>query len=311
MTIINNSGYPANQVYLVFLARPYSETFDYNIHRIKWTDSTFPIIDPNDNSVTFGDYKYANYSTTLSQLSQDPITGHHFFYLPKKVDSSVPDGDSGFDSGRLWLSFRTPTYFRVFIDEPPPKGTGHLTYAFPTFMNSTNPNANTIFDFFEPQLAKDGATVHADTTNVESVAMPLLYELKNGATSKGKKGLDRSLRELRGAFLNDPVFKGLVTPVGIMAPGHGIELGKLSSTYFSKYVTYCWKHWKDNTLTFEYPKVLLRGPARWATMIDWPLPARLTPARRPTISTGPPVVTSFFAMASLMGWIMILPSLIT
>ena len=51
LTIINNSGYPANQVYLVFLARPYSESFDYNIHRIKWTDSTFPIIDPDDNSV--------------------------------------------------------------------------------------------------------------------------------------------------------------------------------------------------------------------------------------------------------------------
>ena len=78
----------------------------------------------------------------------------------------------------------------------------------------------------------DGATVHADTTNVESVAMPMLYELKNGATSIGKKGLDRSLRELRGAFLNDPVFKGLVTPVGIMAPGHGIELGQTFSYLF-------------------------------------------------------------------------------
>ena len=73
-------------------------------------------------------------------------------------------------------------------------------------------------------------------------------------TSLGKKGLARPLRELRGAFMTDPVFKGLVTPVGIMAPGHGIELRVLSSTYFDKYVTYCWKHWKDNTLTFEYPK---------------------------------------------------------
>ena len=71
-------------------------------------------------------------------------------------------------------------------------------------MNPTNPNANTIFDFFEPQLATDGATVHADTTNVESIAMPLLYELKNGDASLGKKGLNRSLKELRRPFLTTP-----------------------------------------------------------------------------------------------------------
>ena len=38
-----------------------------------------------------------------------------------------------------------------------------------------------------------------------------------------------------------------------MAPGHGIELGKLSSAYYKNYVDYCWQHWTDNTLTFEYP----------------------------------------------------------
>ena len=82
VTIINNSGYPANQVYLVFLARPYSETNDYDIHRIKWTDSTFPIIDPSDDTVTFGDLAYADYSTTLDRLSQDS-DGNHYFYLPQ------------------------------------------------------------------------------------------------------------------------------------------------------------------------------------------------------------------------------------
>jgi Beta-1,3-glucanase len=84
--------------------------------------------------------------------------------------------------------------------------------------------------------------------------MPLLYELKNGATSINTKGLDRSLKELRRAFLSDPIFKILVTPEGILAPGHSIDLGKFPSAYFTNYVAYCWKHWKDNVLTFEYPK---------------------------------------------------------
>jgi len=258
LSIVNNSGRPASQIYLVFLARPYSETLSYNTHRIKWEDATFPIIDPADDTVTFGDYSYANYSTTLDKLSRDPVTGNHYFFLPKKENAAVPNDKAGFDSGRLWLSFQTPTYFRVY-NLPPPKGVGHLTYASPTFMDPSNPNATTVFDFFEPQLSVtpggDICTVHADTSNVESIAMPLLYQLYNGETLVGNKtkGLNRSLRELRQLFSADPVFYRLVTSVGIMAPGHGIELGKLSSTYYTNYVDYCWQHWTDNTLTFEYP----------------------------------------------------------
>ena len=84
VTIINNSGYPDDQVYLVFLARPYSETFEHNIHRLKWGDSTFPLIDLNDDTVTFGDYRYANYSTTLDKLSNDPIPATISFTCPRR-----------------------------------------------------------------------------------------------------------------------------------------------------------------------------------------------------------------------------------
>lgn len=259
LTIINNSGYPDNEVYLVFLARPYSETDPHNTHRLCWQHdeflATFPILDPNfDNTVTVpgaNSNPYADYSTTLDKLQRDAVTGHRYFYLPQKVDETIPNNKAGFDSGRLWISFKKPVYFHVFIDP-----TYHwLTYTQPTFANPTDANYTTIYDFFEPQLAvsPDGInTVHADTTNVESVAMPMLYELKNGATSLGKKGLAQPLRTLRGAFLADPVFKGLVIPTCIMAPGHGIELGKLSSTYYDTYVNYCWQHWTDNLLAFVY-----------------------------------------------------------
>lgn len=257
LTIINNSGHPASQIHLVFLARPFSETLGYNTHRIKWGDKTFPIINPADDTVTFGDYNYANYSTTLDKLSRDPATGNYYFFLPKKENSAVPNNKAGFDSGRLWISFKTPCYFRV-TNLPPPDGVGHLTYAAPALWNASDPNVNTVFDFFEPMLAVsvDGTTctVKADTSNIESVAMPLLYQLYNNETLVGNKtkGLNRPLRELRQPFLADPVFKSLVTPVGVLAPGHGIDINKFPPDYYNNYINYCWDYWKDNLLAFVY-----------------------------------------------------------
>jgi hypothetical protein len=263
LTIINNSGYPDNQVYLVFIARPYSEANSHNTHHLVWQRDefmpAFPIMDQNyDNTVTIpgaNSNPYADYSTTLDKLQRDPTTGRHFFYLPSKENDSVPNDKAGFDSGRLWISFKTPCYFHVFWDTK----NNWLTYTQPTFANPTDANYNTVYDFFEPQLAvsTDAVpryTVHADTTNVDSVAMPLLYQLYNNGTLVGgkTKGLNKSLGTLRAAFLADPVFKTLVTPTCIMAPGHGIELGKLSSTYFDNYRDYCWQYWQDNLLAFVY-----------------------------------------------------------
>ena len=194
LTIINNSGYPDHEVYLVFIGRPYSETDPHHTHHLVWQHDeflpTFPVMDPvYDNTVTVpgaNSNPYADYSTTLDRLPRDPVTGHSFFHLPQKVDETVPNDKAGFDSGRLWISFKKPVYFHVFID---PKY-HWLTYTQPDFTNPTDANYTTIYDFFEPQLAvsPDGInTVHADTTNVDSIAMPLLYELKNGPFPWGKR----------------------------------------------------------------------------------------------------------------------------
>ena len=165
-----------------------------------------------------------------------------FFFLPQGVTA----GDDKGCHGRLWLSFKKPTYFRV---------ESGIKYAQPSISNENDANFGTVFDFFEPEVGL-GGHVHADTTNVDMVSMSMLYELKNNGTSIGIKGFKRSVGELRQAFLNDPVFGALVTPTRIVCPGQASYLAPplaFPSDYFNNYIDYCWQHWTENTLTFEYP----------------------------------------------------------
>ena len=246
LTIINHSGYAANQVYLAFLAIPYGD--DPNFHHIIWQHDEFlpifPRIDPIDNTETVegaNNNPYANYSTTLDRLSIDS-NGNHYFYIPQGVTTVDNKGCHG----RLWLSFKKPMYFHV------DSATG---YAQPSISNDGDANFYTVFDFFEPAVTSDDA-VHADTTNVDMVAMSMLYELKNGDSSLGIKGFNRSVGALRQAFLGDPVFSALVTPTRIVCPGQAGDLNPplaFPADYFDKYRDYCWQHWTDNPLTFEYP----------------------------------------------------------
>ncbi len=283
LTIINHSGYPDNQVYLVFWAIPYSETdLNNNFHRLDWGTSprTFPLMDyTQDNKTTVKDANnnpYADYSITLDKLDQDSAGGR-YFYLPKKVDATVPEDKSGFKVGRLWISFKTPVYTHVWLNTSVTPN--HLDHTQPDYTNSTDANYNTVFDFFEPAIDPidapnnlHGAT-WGDTTQVDAVAIPLLYELKNGSQSLGKKGHNRPLRFMRNAFLStDPTFAKLVTATNVLAPGHGIIANLFPNNYFANYINYCWGYWDGSTtaktLTFYYDKNSDGSLIKWSGSVD-------------------------------------------
>ncbi len=62
LTLTNHSGYPDNQIYLVFWGIPWSETdLGNNFHRLDWK-----------NNAIGGTY-YADYSTTMDKLNQDAL----------------------------------------------------------------------------------------------------------------------------------------------------------------------------------------------------------------------------------------------
>ena len=261
-TIINNSGYPDNQVYLVFYGKLNSEigtTAVGTFHRLDWPTGNFPAMKATDNTTDFSKHVpvpdpilYADYSIALDKLARDPISGQRFFNLP-----TVTDTTKGFYSGRLYVSFLNPVYIRV----TDPKNISQPAYN--PIARDVNTVLKTVYDFFEPAIDKD-LKVWADTTNVDAVGMPLLYELRNGATLLGgPKGLALPLLTVRGAFLRDPVLKDLVLSTMIIAPGHAIENGKISSTYidkFTKYITHCWGVWTStHKLSITYDGVNWTG----------------------------------------------------
>jgi hypothetical protein len=257
LNIINNSGYPDSQVYLVFYAQAYSDGGG-TVRRLDWQTGNFTIISANDNSLydvngtPFSQYganpdSYANYSTTLSALPRD-ANGQRYFNLPTTTFSPA-----GFAAGRLYISFQRPVYLYIYG----PTSCSQPGYSFTSL--DVNAVLQTKFDFFEPALDTD-FKVWADTTNVDAIGMPLLYELKSGTTSLGTKGMARPMSQLRSAFLSDPVLKALVTPAMIIAPGHGIENSLFPSNYLDNYIAYAWPVWtQTNQLTINYDTVNWTG----------------------------------------------------
>ena len=141
LTIINKSGYPANQIYLVFLAIPYAD--DPNYHRILWPHdeflAAFPPIGPDDNTVTVpgaNNNPYADYSTTLDRLSKD-ANGNHYFYLPQGVTTGDDQGLSTGGSGSLLRSLRIFTLIAPAATHNPPSATRVTPTSAPcsTFLN--------------------------------------------------------------------------------------------------------------------------------------------------------------------------------
>jgi hypothetical protein len=259
LTIVNNSGYPASQVYLVFLARTH-----YNLdggaatgryHHIIWHHDEFlplfPPIAAVDNTKDINGILYAEYWTTLDKLSRD-AGGNYYFFVPRAENDTVPADQQGIFSGRLWLAFQTPFYTHV---------TDAFTYSQPDYGNPTDPNYATVLDFYEVAIDPTTFKVTGDTTNVENVTMPLVHDLKNnGVRLPGSPmGLNLPLTKLHLAFGADPKFKKLVTPQRIYAPGHGIEKSLFPSDYYTNYVNKCWQLWTDNPLSIKVDGIWWSG----------------------------------------------------
>lgn len=248
LTIINKSGYPANQTYLVFLTIARS---DDKYHHILWSQDTFPVIAAANNTKDINGILYADYSVTLDKLSKD-ANGNHFFYVPRAENDTVPADKQGIYSGRLWLSFKTPFYTHV---------TSATAYSQPDFNNTTDPNYATAVDFYEVAIDAITFKVTGDTTNVDNVAMPLVHELKNNGSSLGRMGLDLTLAKVRQAFRADPNFQKLISDQRIYAPGHGIEMSPslFPRNYYEGYVNYCWDLWSKFTLKIKVDNIWWSG----------------------------------------------------
>ena len=149
-------------------------------------------------------------------------------------------------SGRLYFSYGQKIVFKLT--------TGGLVQ--PAVQNPTDPNENILFDWSEYTLNSSGLFINS--TDVDFFAIPYAVGVKNTA------GVTQTTGHLKAggytAFLNALTaqpggWANLIqkapngTVVRALAPAHGIETGKLSSTILSDYVNRVWAKYATSTLT--------------------------------------------------------------
>jgi hypothetical protein len=245
LTIINNSGYPDSQVYLAWLGNPGNDAAN-SYHITNWQNIAIAINSTGDNTVHFpGELLdgYANYSTSLDQLNIN-TAGRRYFELPPCFDSTTPKGIA---TSRLWLSLGKPLYFHIYSS---------TSNSQPSGSDQSEINYYTLWDFFEFNtsfnVGPDKFSSHANTTNVDYFAMPLVYELYNDAARVGIKGISHSKLEVYQAFSTAAsALRPLMTSMRVIAPGHGNPTPGVplyfDPSYFDSYRDYCWSYWDGST----------------------------------------------------------------
>ncbi len=230
-TIVNNSGYPDNQVYISFIGKV-SGVY----HRLVWNTGAFVQCLETDNTLTVEGQadKYCEYYTTLDKIKKPD--GKYTFTVPKN------------DGGRLWISFANPVYFHINTG-------GGLRE--PSTDNSADPNYQTQFDKFE--ITYDSFGVTANTTCVDFYCLPLMFEMKNGSTSLGKLGLNRTQQAVVQALAAGVQTYQMVTPYRVLSPMTLNPGVTFPNDYFNNYVNYCWDYYTTHTLTLTVKGYMFTG----------------------------------------------------
>jgi hypothetical protein len=167
------------------------------------------------------------------------------------ADLSIPLSSSGGTalslpnmSGRIYFSINDKLKFKVVTD-----GNGNGALQYPAGWVSTDPSYNVLHDNVEFTFNASG--MFCNTTMVDMFSIPLALRLQGQSdqttgtlTSGGRAAIFAGI-----AAQSD--FSKLVVGnnLRVIAPGHGLESGLFSSTYYDSYVNDVWNHYASNDLT--------------------------------------------------------------
>lgn len=149
-------------------------------------------------------------------------------------------------SGRIYFSYGQKIVFKLT--------TGGLVQ--PAVQNPADPNENILFDWSEYTLNSSGLFINS--TDVDFFAIPYAVGVRNAAgvtqttghlKSGGYTAVLNSLSAQPGGWANLIQKAPNGTVLRALAPAHGIETGKLSSTIMSDYVNRVWAKYASSTLT--------------------------------------------------------------
>lgn len=247
VTIINNSGYPDNRIYLTFLGKGFSnpgapppDPDDGHYYHLDLTDKsdplTFTACSTADNTVetcldgkTYASGPYCRYWYTLDQIRDQE---GYWFRFPHV------------NGGRLYISYDNPIYFRMNDN-----GTGLQEPT--TDFRADDPNPRTIFDKFEVTFDWADPWLHANTTAVDYFAIPLKFMLKDAENIWGPLGFAASRSAVLQALKADPMYDSLNTEYRYLSPQDKVLYMTETAPYplrhyFDAYVNYCWSLYPDS-----------------------------------------------------------------
>jgi hypothetical protein len=168
------------------------------------------------------------------------------------ADLSIPlagDGDTNFTlpsnmSGRIYFSMVDKLKFKAVLD-----GNGNAALQYPAGWVTSDPNYLVLHDFFE--FTNNGGGMNCDTTMVDQFAIPLAITLAGSANQSIGRLVSGGRDNIFNAVAAQSAFAGLIVQnnLRVIAPGHGIDSGLFSSTYFDSYINAVWSQYTGRTLT--------------------------------------------------------------
>ena len=153
-------------------------------------------------------------------------------------------------SGRIYFSINQKLQFKVV-------GTNALQ--FPAGWVSTDPSFGVLHDWIEFTFNTSG--MFCNTTMVDMFGIPLQIELSGASRQTTGTLVPGGRAAIFAGVAAQPGFGGLVLANGtrVIAPGHGIEAGLFSSTYYDAYVNQAWSKYAGTDFDIAINGVTFTG----------------------------------------------------
>jgi hypothetical protein len=219
---------------------------------------------------------YANNAIWMYVVGTNPATGQQCYVrsdgtmVPASLslngsdgyaDLSIPLNSSGNTvlnlpnmSGRIYFSITNKLKFKVVTD-----GNGNAALQYPAAWVTTDPSYSVLHDCMEFTFATSG--MYCNTTEVDMFSVPFSVHLTGASdqttgtlVSGGRDAIFNSIAAL-------PDFAPLISANGlrVLAPGHGIEAGLFSSTYFDPYISQVWSTYAGRDLDVQINSTTYTG----------------------------------------------------
>jgi hypothetical protein len=246
LTVVNNTGAYANSAIRMYIVGVNPAGQQGYVR----TSGVFTPCSPADN----GPDGFADLSVPLVGAGNTTIT------LPNM-------------SGRVYFAIGAPLRFRVVTD-----GAGRPALQYPAGWVASDPSYNVLHDCME--FTFNGAGMFCNTTSVDMFSIPMSIQLLGNATQSTGALVTGGRDRIFAAVAAQPDFARLVVGnrLRVIAPGHGIDAGLFSRTYFDGYIGEVWTRYATTDLRVNANARTFVGRVSGGNLVF----SGVAPIRRPT-----------------------------